>query len=110
MTPNSVKKRTKRSGGRGTVTTSRKTTGRDEVTETKDFADETECANPAYVGVTQGMTKNMGDYNSVKIGVHISIPCLPEDDDIRRAYARASKLASEFMDEEYEQAVGELEE
>jgi hypothetical protein len=49
----------------------------------------------------------MGDYNSVKLNVHVSLPCLPHDDDVRRAHVRASKLVNEFLDEEYEKAISD---
>jgi hypothetical protein len=106
-TPPKVRSRVQRATGRGTVTTSRQINREEEVSDTRDFEDEVNCPNPAYVSVSQGMTKNMGDYNSVKINVHVSLPCLPYDDDIRRAHVRASKLVNEFLDEEYEAAVGE---
>lgn len=109
--PPKVKKATKRTNARGVVTASRSRSEMGTVIEehqrSHEIEDTVECANPAYVGVNQGMTKNMGDFNSVKIGVHVSLPCLPDEDDIRRAYVKATKLVNEFMDEEYEAAVGD---
>lgn len=34
-------------------------------------------ANPAYVTVEGGITRNTGDYNSIKVGVIYSMPCEP---------------------------------
>lgn len=39
---------------------------------------------PCNVGITAGMTINLGDYNSAKVQVSIHIPCKPED--IEEAY------------------------
>lgn len=103
--PTKVRSRTKKTGGRGTITTSHQLKGRDDISETRDFEDEIDCPNPAYVSVNQGMTKNLGDYNSVKIAVHVSLPSLPYDDDIKRTYQRASNLVNEFLDEEYTKAI-----
>jgi hypothetical protein len=35
------------------------------------------CENPATVRVTAGITKNMGNYNSLKVEVAVSVPCHP---------------------------------
>ena len=110
-TPPKVRSKVQRATGRGTVTTSRQQNRGaergEEVSDTRDFEDEVNCPNPAYVSVSQGLTKNMGDYNSVKLNVHVSLPCLPHDDDVRRAHVRASKLVNEFLDEEYEKAISD---
>jgi len=31
--------------------------------------------NPAYVKVSTGITKNMGNFNSLKVEVSVSVPC-----------------------------------
>jgi len=104
---NKVRSRTVKSGGNGSVTTTRRVTGAEEVSQTRNFQDQVNCPNPAYVGVNQNLTKNMGDYNSIKIGVHVSIPCLPDDDSIRDAYDRATELVGEFLDAEYDAAIAD---
>jgi hypothetical protein len=36
-------------------------------------------SEPAYVRVSQGMTKNMGNYESLRVDVAITLPCYPEE-------------------------------
>lgn len=105
-TPVRVRQRTRLTGGNGSVTTSRAVTGQDDVSNTRNFQESLEHPNPAYVGVNQNFTRNMGDYNSIKIGVHVSMPCAPDEDSIRETYEKVSTLVSDFLDEEYEAAVG----
>lgn len=59
-----------------------------------------------YVNVDGGITKNMGDYNSVRVRVSISLPCYPEDTEIRRAYQHASTLIDELLPAELDKACG----
>lgn len=59
----------------------------------------------AYVRVDGGITKNLGDYNSVKIGVSISMPCEPTFKAINKCYKKTSKLVDELMDKEYSSVV-----
>lgn len=44
---------------------------------------------PAYVTMSMGLTKNMGDYNSLKFHVGITIPCPPTAEDIDATYSEA---------------------
>lgn len=64
-------------------------------------------AHPAYVRVDGGLTKNLGEYESAKLSVSISIPCHPEDKSIRKAYGRVSGLVEECLDAEYSKVMGE---
>lgn len=59
-----------------------------------------------YVNVDGGITKNMGDFNSVRVRVSISLPCYPEDTEIRRAYVHASTLIDELLPSELDKACG----
>lgn len=56
--------------------------------------------HPAWVRVGAGMTVNMGDFNSLRIDVSISIPCLPSE--IERAYEEASELTANYVASEQE--------
>ena len=54
---------------------------------------------PAFVRVNAGKTLNLGNYESLRIDVSISLPCLPED--INATYEQAADFAfSKLMDEE----------
>ena len=44
---------------------------------------------PAYVSVSMGVTRNVGNYESVKIHVGITLPCAPTSDDIDATYNEA---------------------
>lgn len=110
-TPN-VRKRTKKTGGRGSAHASRshRVSGQEVSTRetSHEIEDHLDCANPAYVGVQQALTRNLGNYESLKLGVNISLPCLPNEDSIRDTFNRAVELASEFMDEQFNLAAEEL--
>lgn len=62
------------------VTISSKYMGKDEskpkVIEVRKFDVE-----PAYVRVSAGMTKNMGNYESLRVDVSVSMPCYAEEVD-----------------------------
>jgi hypothetical protein len=75
---------------------------------------ETETVNvPAFVGpvghvnVTGSVTRNLGNYNGVKVAVSVSLPCYPELSEVRRAYTTASVLIDELIPAEMDKAVGE---
>jgi hypothetical protein len=48
----------------------------DEIRETEVHIFETE---PAYVRVNGGTTKNLGNFESLRVDVSISVPCYVED-------------------------------
>lgn len=47
--------------------------------------------NPAVVGVTKKMTLNIGNYESVAVSVHLSMPCVPEKDSVNTMYEKVNK-------------------
>ncbi len=51
----------------------------------------------AYVRVDGGITKNLGDYNSVKVGVSITRPCKDDDAEIRNTYGQLSVMVEELV-------------
>lgn len=62
--------------------------------------------NKGYVTVEGGLTKNLGDYNSARISVSVSLPCVPTIQGAREAYLKISELVDELMDEEYNKVIG----
>jgi hypothetical protein len=52
---------------------------------------------PAYVRVSGGVTRNLGDYNSAKVEVSVQLPCYPEETEIDRAYRYASDLVDNLI-------------
>lgn len=55
---------------------------------------------PAYVRVGGAITNNLGDYNSAKVDVSVSLPCYPEASEIARCYEYASSLVDAFITRE----------
>jgi len=45
----------------------------------------------AVVGVTMGVTRNLGNYESLKITVHLSVPCTNSEESINVAYDTAKQ-------------------
>lgn len=60
----------------------------------------------ALVTVKGGLTKNMGNFNSLRVDVSVSVPCYPESSEIERAYDFASKLVNDKIHLETEYATG----
>lgn len=65
----------------------------DQTTEIHKFT-----TDPAYVRVNAGVTKNLGNYESLRLDVSISRPCYVED--IDRTYESLSTRVSEMLEEE----------
>jgi hypothetical protein len=62
--------------------------------------------NVGYVTVEGGITKNLGDYNSARISVSVSLPCGPTIEGAKEAYISISELVDTLLNEEYEKAIG----
>ncbi len=62
------------------------------------------------VGVCGSVTRNMGDYNSVRVEVSFELPCLPELSEANRVYDIASKFVDSKIKKELDCAVDEREE
>lgn len=52
-------------------------------------ADTPVSAHPVMVGVSIGITRNLGNFESIKAQVSITIPCDPDPDEIDETYASA---------------------
>lgn len=53
---------------------------------------------PAYVRVNAGMTKNMGNYESLRVDVSLSVPCYVEE--IDQVVPATADRVSVFLEEE----------
>jgi hypothetical protein len=49
----------------------------------------------------------MGDFNSVRVGVCIEMPCLPNEAAINETYERVSALVDEKLNNELDLATGQ---
>lgn len=61
----------------------------------------------ARVRVAAGITRNMGDYNSLRVDVAVELPCHPCEEEVLRAYGVASGWVDGFMEREMALAVGD---
>lgn len=54
---------------------------------------------PAFIRVNAGKTLNLGNYESLRIDVSVTLPCLPEE--IEQTYEQAAEFAfGKLLDEE----------
>lgn len=70
-----------------------------KVIEVRKF--ETE---PAFVRVNAGVTKNLGDYESLRVDVAITVPCYVEE--IETVQKRTAALVADMLDTEVEEYIG----
>lgn len=60
----------------------------------------------ARVRVEGSVTQNMGDFNSVRVGVLIERPCANTDEAIDATYRDVSRTVDEYLQQELELATG----
>lgn len=74
---------------------SKKNANSEKVLQIRKFVSE-----PAYVKVSAGLTKNMQDFEFLRIDVSVTLPCYPEEVDA--ALEEAADKASVFVNDELE--------
>lgn len=74
-----------------------------KVIEVRQFVTE-----PAYVRVNAGVTKNLGNYESLRIDVSVSVPCYAEE--IEKVEKRVASMVADMLDAEVDEYVGNTEE
>lgn len=87
----------------GTVTVEK--TGQAPITESETIGDVASTQPMANVGYSVAMTKNLGNYESVKITASIHLPCLPTEQEIEDTYI----AAKDWVEGKINQAMSELE-
>ena len=65
-------------------------------------------ADPAYVRVNAGVTKNVGEYESLRVDVSISVPCYKEE--IDEIIPVVGDMASDHLDQQVALFMGTEEE
>lgn len=60
---------------------------------------------PARVRIEGSATRNLGDYNSVRVAVTIEMPCLPVQEEIERVYGMTSGWVDHLLGVELSNAV-----
>lgn len=58
---------------------------------------------PAKVSLTAGITKNLGNYEAAKMSVTVTMPCLPNLEEVLRTYNEIKPLVSSLLEEEIDQ-------
>lgn len=58
--------------------------------------------NPAYVGVNPHFTYNLGNYESLKIGIFVMVPCANTQASMDAAFERVSAIAQREMVKNFE--------
>jgi len=56
--------------------------------------------DPAYVNYRLGATLNMGSYESIKVDIGVTMPCLPTWPEINKTYKNIRKEVEHLMDTE----------
>src|SRR5690625_88214 len=95
--PRRIRERTRRVRASRTVSKTREKKSSGEVTEleesiVKEPVDIGDLLNPGYVKIGAGITKNVGDYNFIRVDVSISMPCEPNQEGYDEAYEETTKL------------------
>ncbi len=72
--------------------------GGEERNRTEKLSVRKFLVEPAYVRINAGMTKNMGNYESLRIDVSLTVPCYVEE--IDKVFANAADKASALLGEE----------
>jgi hypothetical protein len=82
----------------------REVTREEESVTERDPIDIGAIDNPAYVRVGGGITKNLGDFNSLRVDISVSLPCPPNEEAINTAYTSASSIVDTLISQELENA------
>jgi hypothetical protein len=61
--------------------------------------------NPAWMRIEGSVTRNLGDFNSVRVAVSVELPCNAEDSELRRCHAYGSDLVDELVGIELDRAI-----
>jgi len=62
---------------------------------------------PAYVRVNAGVTKNLGNYESLRVDVSLTVPCYVEE--IEQVQQKTAELVADMLDAEVTEYVGKEE-
>ena len=60
--------------------------------------------NPARVSVKLGITKNLGNFNSLRVDVQVEYPCEPKEEAVASTVKRVSGWVQMFIEQEIEEA------
>ena len=75
-----------------------------ETESTEELDVQTFETDPAYVRVNVGTTKSIGEYESLRVDVSISMPCYKEE--IETMIPKIADVAAEHLDEQIDLFMG----
>lgn len=84
----------------GYIFVSRIAYGEEEVDTTNLKVPDFQGVPVARVTVGASYTKNLGNYESAKINIEVSLPCFPVEEEIARAYDVSQVLMGEMLAEQ----------
>lgn len=106
--PSRVRKRVKRKTNQASVTVSKIKKVSGNVVESSEKVDHfpfySELIDPAYINVNMRVTKQPVQFESVQVGVSITVPCKPNEKAMREAFEKITEMGEQFIGEEMEQA------
>ncbi len=71
----------------------------DKQAEQKTIPNE-QISTPATITVSSGITLNLGNYESLRVDVGISLPCKPTKKDVEETYTKALQFVEEKLAEQ----------
>ena len=60
--------------------------------------------DPAFVRINAGVTKNLGNYESLRVDVALTVPCYVEE--MEQVQKRTAEIVARMLDEEVEEYLG----
>jgi hypothetical protein len=72
----------------------------DKQAEQKTIPTTEPISTPATINVSSGITLNLGNYESLRVDVGITLPCKPTKKDVEDTYAKALQFVEEKLAEQ----------
>lgn len=101
--------RPKKTQNEGTIDIKRIQYSNGELSEEKELQETVPCptfgnVEVGRISVRGSITKNLGDFNSVRVECGLELPCLPELSEVDRVYSIASNFVEEKIQQELDSA------
>jgi len=94
-----VRTRTRKKQTEGTITKSMEFRERGVVLSSSKSTEQFSGADhptPAYVGIEISFTKNLDNFESLRVAVRIDVPCKPNEADLKKDFDKVNGLAEEL--------------
>ena len=80
----------------------------EEKTEASKPPQKTSATPKAMVGVEGSVTRNLGNFESLRVQVSITLPSECDDESVRNTFENAASMVDEFIQLEIQRACGQL--